>query len=255
MDISKLSKIILDYGNKKDFISDAEILSFAKECYPNFNPSFKNILISMLMEDKVIYSYDRNTYKVYRDRKEFICYENEAIEKQLIKYISDKQLKVSYFDSSIFNSLSSLQSIKSYIFVGVESYAVNYLLDKMEKSNKKTITTNDLAKLRKLFSGVHFDFDYVIKTINVDTPLFKKRSDYFYYPKLETLLVDLFADKTLYNLYSSEIENIYINAFRGYAIKINTIFRYAEKKGVKEKIMSLLDYISFDIKRGEFNYD
>ncbi len=255
MDLSSLSKIILDYGEKKDFITDMEILSFAKQCYPSFNDSFKNILIAALMDNKVIYSYDFNVYKVYRHRREFIPYQNASIERQLLRYSANKQLKISYFDSSFYNSLSSLQSMKSYLFVGVESYAINYLVDKIEKDNKKAIVSSDLVKLKKLFSGIEIDFDFVIKTMNVDTPLFKKRSDNFYYPKLETLLVDLFADKTLYDLYFSEIENIYTNAFKEYAIKINTLLRYADKKGVKEKIKSLFGYIEFDIKRGEFNYD
>lgn len=255
MDLNNLSEIILDYGNTVDYITDVEILSFAKQCYPNFNPSFKNILISMLMDEKVVYCYDLNIYKVYGKRKMFAPYQNATVEKQLLKYLGDKQLKFSYFDSSVYNSLSSLQSMKSYLFVGVESYAVNYLLDKIEKDNKKVITSTDLAKLRKLFYGINLSFDYVIKTINIDTPFFKKRSDNFYYPKIETLLVDLVSDKTLLDLYSSEIKNIYKSAFKKYAIKINTLLRYADKKGVKEKIKDLLEYIDFDIKRGEFNCD
>lgn len=255
MELDSLSKIILDYTKERDYITDNEILSFAKQCYPDFNPSFKNILIAMLMDNKVVYSYDFNIYKIYRNRRAFIPYQNAVVEKQLIKYLDDKQLKISYFNSSFFNSLSSLQSTRSYLFVGIESYAVNYLMDRIEKDNKQTIVSSDLAKLRRFFTGVEFHFDYVIKTINVDTPLFKKQSDIFCYPKLETLLVDLVTDKTLSDLYSSEIENIFTNALKEYAIKINTLLRYADKKGAKEKIMSLLRYIEFDIKRGEFNYD
>ena len=101
-------------------------------------------------------------------------YQDIDVERRLIKYLGDKQIKISYFVSSLFNSLSSLQSMKTYLFVGVESYAVNYLLDKIEKDNKKVIASADLAKLRKLFSGIEFGFDYVLKTINEDTPLFRK---------------------------------------------------------------------------------
>lgn len=255
MDLSRLSKIILDCAEERDFITDSEIVSFAKQCYPNFNSSFKNILIAMLMEDKIIYSYDLNIYKTYKNRKEFIPYQNKAVEKQLLNYLGDKQLEISYFSSSFYNSLSSLQSMKTYLFIGVESYAVNYLLDRIEKDNKKAIISSDFIKLRKLFSGIEFDFDFVIKTINVDTPLFKKKSVAFCYPRLETLLVDIIADKFLFDLYSSEIENIYKNALKKYAIKINRLLRYADKKGVKAKIRSLLECIDFNIKRGEFNYD
>lgn len=255
MDISTLSRIIIDYAKRRDFITDSDIVSLAKQHYRDFNDSYKSILIQKLVDSKAIYCYDINIYKAYRNREEFVPYQNALVEKQLLKYFKNKQLSISYFDSSFYNSLSSLQSMKSYLIVGIESYAVDYLIDKIEKDKKKVITTTDLAKLRRLFSGIEFDFDYVIKTINVDTPLFKKRSDTFCYPKLETLLVDLVTDKVLSDLYSSEIVNIYINALTEYAIKINTLLRYADKKGAKEKIKTLLKNIDFDIKRGEFSYD
>lgn len=255
MNISSLSKIILDYGEKNDFITGDDILSFIKKCYPNFNCSYKNIIIAMLMNEKIIYAYDLNVYKTFKKRIEFIPYQNKALESQLEKFIKDKNIIISYFNSSFYNSLSSLQSINNYLFLGVESYAVNYLVNQIEKNNKKVVLSNDLAKLRKLLSDLNHNFDYVVKTINVDTPLFKKKSNVFYYPKIETLLVDLLSDKTLRDLYSSEIENIYLNALNEYAIKINTLLRYANKKGIKQKIISLLEYINFDIKRGEFNYD
>ena len=255
MDISNICRIVKEYAEKKDTISDSEIISLAKQYYPKFNSSFKNIFISMLLEEKAIYSYDLNVYKAYHHRKSFLPYQNATIEKSLSKYVNDKQIKLSYFDTSFYNSLSSLQSVKNYLVVGIESFAINYIMDRIEKDNKQIINSGDLAKLRKLFSGINLDFDYVAKLITFDTPLFKKINNIFYYPKLETLLVDLLTDKFLSDLYSSEIVNIYTNAFKIYAIKINTLLRYADKKGAKEKIISLLEYIDFNIKKGEFNND
>ena len=63
MDINNLSKIILEYSKNRDFITDTEIIALTKTSYPDFNESFKNILISMLMNKKVIYSYNFNIYK------------------------------------------------------------------------------------------------------------------------------------------------------------------------------------------------
>ena len=255
MDINKLSALINDYFKNNDVITDVEIITLVKQCYPNFNFSYKSILIEKLISKRIIYCYNLNVYKVYRKRKEFVPYQNKSIEKQLIKYIREKDIKISYFNSSFYNSLTLLQSMKNYIFIGVESYAVDYLVNKIEKDHKKIIATTKLASLRQILSNVELNFDYVIKTINVDTPLFKKNSNSFYYPKLETLLVDLIADKTLSDLYSSQIIEIYENTLKDYAIKINTLLRYASKKGTKEKITSLLKDIGFDIGKGEFIND
>lgn len=45
MDINAISKKIKEYAEGRDYVTDREIFSLAKECLPNFNSSFKNILI------------------------------------------------------------------------------------------------------------------------------------------------------------------------------------------------------------------
>lgn len=253
MDIRTISNAVLSRANSKDVIFYPEIVEIIKSLYPGFNEDYKNIVIKQLRDSGIIYSYDTGKYKAYKNRKPFVFARNEEIEKQLSFYRGDKDFSISYFDSSFFNKLCSLQSTKSYLFIGVEYYVVNYLSDRMEKDKKNVIVTNDLAKLRKFYSGIDFDFDYVIKTINIDTPLVDGEDSVFRYPKIETLLVDLLSDKTLKDLYSFEIETIYRNAFKRYAIKINTLLRYAEKKGVVDHIRYILLTIGFDIEKGEFN--
>ena len=102
MDINAISNKIKKYAEGRDYVTDKEIFSLAKECYPNFNSSFKNILISTLMDEGVIYSYYLHIYKIYGKRNEFIPYQDKDTEKRLIKYLGDKQIKISYFASSLF---------------------------------------------------------------------------------------------------------------------------------------------------------
>lgn len=97
MDINAISKKIKEYAEGRDYVTDREIFSLAKECLPNFNSSFKNILISMLMGEGVIYSYNLHIYKIYGKRNEFIPYQDIDVERRLIKYVGDKQIKISYF--------------------------------------------------------------------------------------------------------------------------------------------------------------
>ena len=242
--------LIKKYALNKDVVSDSEIISLVKKAQPTFNDKYRNILIKDLRDKNIIYSYDTNLYKAYRNRKRFIPSRNEKLERNIASIKGKNDLLISCFDSSFFNELSSLQSVKTYIYIGIESYAINYIIDRIDKSGKQAITSNDLAKLRKMFNDINCDFDFVIKTINIDTPLLKEGP--ICYPKLETILVDLFVDKSLNDIYSSEVEEIYTNALKQYAIKINTLLRYADKKGAKNKMLDFFHYIGYDIAKGEF---
>lgn len=253
MNIDSISKRVLDYANHNDVIFYDEIMEIIIDENPAFNKDYRNIIIKELRDQGVIYSYNTGVYKAYKNRIPYNFHKDALIEKNLLKYVADSGIDITYYNTSLFNQFCSLQSTTNYLIVGVESYAINFLQDKMEKDKKKVIISNDLAKLKRFF-GVDLDFDYVIKKINMDTPLTYDDNSSFFYPKIETLLVDLLSDKFLSGLYSSEIDNIFRNAFNRYAIKINTLLRYARKKGVEDHIRYILLMIRFNIEKGEF-YD
>ena len=56
-------------------------------------------------------------------------------------------------------------------------------------------------------------------------------------PKLEKILVDVFVDKELFFIFQGqELVNIYKTAFRNYQISEKTLFSYAERRKVHQKI-------------------
>lgn len=252
MNIDSISKRVLDYASRNDVIFYHEIMEIIIDENPAFNKDFRNIIIKELRDRGIIYSYNIGVYKAYKNRIPYTFHKDSLIEKNLLGYVADSGLDVTYYNTSLFNQFCSLQSTTNYLMVGVESFAVNYLQDKMEKDKKKVVTSNDLARLKRIF-GVNIDFDYVIKKINMDTPLTHDDNSSFLYPKIETLLVDLVSDKVLSELYTSEIDNIFRNVFSRYAIKINTLLRYAKKKGVEDHIRYILLMIRFNIEKGEFD--
>lgn len=158
MDISIISKLVLDLANSKDVVFDSEITEIVKKQYPSFNDAYKNILIKQLRDMGIIYTYDVNMFKAYRGRVAFTPFINSNVEGKLNTFRSQNDFAISYFDTSIYNQLSSLQSVRSYLFIGVEAFAANYLIDKMEKEGKRVVTSNDLSKLRKLAASVEEHF-------------------------------------------------------------------------------------------------
>lgn len=60
-------------------------------------------------------------------------------------------------------------------------------------------------------------------------------------PKLETILVDLFTDENLfYYVQGAELVRIFENAFSTYRISGKTLFRYAGRRKVSQKLREFI---------------
>ena len=241
----------LDFN--KIVTSDDIVFLYRKYC-DGFYGDYKNILIKRLCDEGHIYSYGFGTYKAYSGRIKYKPYRNKNIENMINGIISNKGINMAYFNTAIFNELSSLQSFVNYDFLEIESFGIKYLEDYLIKKGKKVIDSRDYVTLKRIYKAIDFDFDYILKTFNENTPFYKERGSPIYYPGLETLLVDLLTDSTLDYMFGSQIETIFRNSFSKYAIKINTLMRYARKKGIDDKVRWLLKTIKFDMEKGEF-YD
>ena len=251
---NKYSRKFLSYISDCDVISGSEILSILRNGSQGSKYKYKNLVIKDLCDEGIVYKYTQNLYKPFHNRKKFIPEKNQQFEKCVFPIVKNKNIEISYFDTKVYNSLSSLQATKSFILVLVEGYAENYLIDRLKKLNKEVITSKEFYTLSSLHN-YSFNVDYIIKNINSDTPLNKKDSLVFAYPKIETILVDVLSDKTLERIYSSELENIFRSAFIKYAINMSTLVRYATKKGRLNELNSILDDIGFDKQIGEFVND
>ena len=54
---------------------------------------------------------------------------------------------------------------------------------------------------------------------------------------IEKILVDIYCDKIIYSTFQGhEMKNIFYNAFNNYTININTLLRYAQRRGKKYEI-------------------
>lgn len=81
-----------------------------------------------------------------------------------------------------------------------------------------------------------------VKNLISESPL--QKVDHIPMPTLEKLLVDMLRDSDFFFLQGSESEHIIDNAFSLYAINRNRLFRYAERRKVKEELTSILENLA-----------
>lgn len=62
---------------------------------------------------------------------------------------------------------------------------------------------------------------------------------------LEKMLVDIFCDKSIFSAYQgNEMKTIFTNAYSKYTVNENKLFRYANRRGQKEKLQDYIKLIN-----------
>jgi hypothetical protein len=90
----------------------------------------------------------------------------------------------------------------------------------------------------------------VIKKLVSQAPISKQKN--IAIPKLEKILVDLFAEADFYYPYQGqELVNIYDNSIRDYIISAKSLYRYADRRKCKDKLESFLNKHSISVNYNE----
>ncbi len=254
---------IKEYMKQNNVVSETEIYSHANKYSSDYNKSF----LMTKIYDSCAYRYYKDKIKYIGDRLDFKVEIDTYIKKIFEK--STKFLTISCWDSSVLSKFMNMQLMKQIYVIEVSDACKDVVLDVLLKNGFNAILKEDYNKASKYLSNGDV---YIVKTMNQDSPINKKKIkvisgnlDYLKLedsittivttPKVEKILVDIYADKVLKKIYQGEIENIYIEILRNYKVNITTLFRYAKKKYVYDEINDFLELLGYDLDIGEFKYD
>lgn len=247
----------LDYIKRtienKIVITEESLKGILKKTLENYKDSKFNYLLMELYENNILYKLNNGVFKPCCNRKKFSLQIN--LSDNLIEEFNEitPPITISVYNTSIFNDFTSLQLLKNYTVVETYEYSIEIVLESLLKANAKGVYASDFHTLLKYNNSEEY---YVIKKINDDSPIIKKNKKnnetIITTPKLEKILIDALVDPYYKLLLSSEIINIYRHVLSQYQVNLVTLFRYAKKKYCYEKLNNLLNYINFDISKGEF---
>jgi hypothetical protein len=140
------------------------------------------------------------------------------------------------FELTQLNSFVNHQIAHNTIFISVEKDVVDYLFDTLHKNYPGQV-------LLKPSVGMYYrylvDDQVVITKLPSESP---KGLDEPWQSRLEKILVDITVDKLLSQMVSqSEYGTIFSEANRRYLLDVNTMVRYANRKGAGAKFREYLD--------------
>jgi hypothetical protein len=249
-------------------LTSSELKSFIdKELLFN-RPENRRFAIFDLTRQNVLYQLNTDLYKI-SSRKYFRFEQPSEIGDIITEFAHQyPQLEVCAWETSSLNKLLEMQLLKNTIYVEVEKGFESLIAEYFGTS------AHDFNLLIKPDSSQRDSFwnnrpIIVIKTLIYKAPTNKKRfSDRVGFnlhyqgsdsslstPKIEKVIVDLFADPLFQSIDDSQRILLIKNILRDYVVNFKTLLSYARNRNKKEY---LLDYfeneIMFDLSTGEF-YD
>lgn len=194
------------------------------------------VRINRLKSKGVIVNVSRGWYRL-NDKKPF---EPEII--PTLKKLSGKLKKEFPFlnyvlwSSSWLNDLTTLQLLRNVLVIEVEAGSEEAVFRTIKDSFPSRIFLNPKeSEWENYMSG---EENIIVKTMISESPNITFHA--IKIARLEKILVDLYCDKFWKNIFSSEISNIYSEAFGSYSINYSTLLSYASRRGKREDIWNYM---------------
>lgn len=143
-------------------------------------------------------------------------------------------VKFQVFELTQLNSFVNHLYAHNSIFISVENQLTDYVFDSLRRNHPGRI-------MLKPSPGHYFRYlvenQIVIQRLPSESP---KNSVVSWHARLEKILVDVSVDKLLSRIVSpGEYDSIFREASERYYLDINTMYRYARRKGALEKFRTI----------------
>lgn len=107
-------------------------------------------------------------------------------------------------------------------------------------TGQPAVAYEDLPAVERSFPGQKY---VVVKRLVSEAPV--TRCNDVTVPRLEKLLVDIVQDKNLFGfLEGAETHSIYASAMERYHIQLDTLLRYASRRGVRDDVQMIMNQIT-----------
>jgi hypothetical protein len=141
--------------------------------------------------------------------------------------------------SSFLNQFTIHQPSILFCLIEIEKEAMESVFSFLQEHHKN-VFLNPTKKEIDLYL-LNRPKSIIVKTFIQRAPVFTDPLQGNQIPKLEKILVDLLADPDIFFIYQgSELENIWRECFRKYAVNRSTLYNYAKRRLVLEKVHKLV---------------
>jgi len=225
-------------------------VSFTKEDLWNFFRRYEAELnertfysrIRSLLSGNIINRLNKNTYTL-STKKAF----KPAIDKDLgelaflvIDFLKEEPYCV--WDSSWINFFSRHQTIKNFYLVEAGKEELTSLFHFLKDNGREGVFLDPGQETLYLYAREN-EVSIVLKPLISRSPVAKQEYDSknVTVPALEKILVDIYTDVFIFNfIQGAELEMIFENAIKKYAVNFTTFFAYARRRNKEKQLKAYL---------------
>jgi hypothetical protein len=241
MNDNTVEERLSQYFKNQNSFTIADIYSFFSKTQPNIKRATVNWRIYRLVQQGLFQRIGRGLYTFGRERQFFPSLSKNY---QIVSSILKKQFPLISYSVWYTNSLMELSHhipAVDFFLVEVERDAIDSVFHILKETNKNTFKKPSKDMMEDFI--LDFKNAVIVKPLISESPL--QTINGISVPRLEKILVDLYADKELFfYLEGNELLNIFNNAFDKYTINIDSLSRYANRRNKKQIISTILKQIS-----------
>lgn len=234
-------KQLIERFEKRQTFSRSDLYDFYLEYEPDLKEGTFGWRIYDLKKKDIIKNVGKGIYALC-DKPEYKPNLSERAKKTaklLVKKFSGFDYCVS--ETSWLNEFSVQQTGSSVVILETEKDLVNSAFFTL-KDDIKDLYLQPGENEMELYV-LEKEKPVVLKSIISRSPLqkIKDKNQTINVPRLEKILTDVYCDRHIYYFYSGvELENIFENALRRYAIDFSRLFNYAERRGKETEIKEFI---------------
>lgn len=229
---------VREYIDKNEIISKNDLTQILIQHYPGISCSNINWQIHNLLKRSEIANAGKGIYTASKHRS-FIPVLNGKTEK-VSGYIKENFPGLAYtiWDTGILNDFTLHQVARYSIILEVERGAENSIFYSLiDEFYDVFLTPNE--KEYELYVA-NKDLPVVIKPLISQSPIMNINASPT--PRLEKILVDIFVDTVIFTPFQgNELVLIFQNANRMYTLNFSRLYRYAGRRGVKNKLQLFIE--------------
>lgn len=230
------AKGIKTFFGEKPFNSD-DLYKFYANDEPDLKKTTFRWRVYALKNDGVIIPLKKGVYTTMR-KKDF----EPVIDMKLVSLYVKVKNQFPYTDMAIWqtswlNKYTVHQAFSSNIILEVEKDAALAVFSFLQEMYKDIYLTPGRFEVENyIISGQN---NIIIKNLTTTSPLTER--DDITVPRIEKIMVDIFTDDELFAAYQgAELQNIFQEFFKTFNINQSTLRQYANKRHVKDRLVSFL---------------
>ena len=232
---------IMNYAHSQPYFGLRDLYDYLeKDCNSTITRKTISWYLTQLVELGELQRLSRGKYAVaFRQQFQIIPTEEQH---KLIKDLNQKWPYAHFciYNGSIISPLQHHISANNITYIETERETIVAVFNYLRDNGKVAY----LQPTRQLISN-YIDLSQpaiFVKPLITESPI--QECGGIFVPTLEKLLVDLQKDKDFFYLQELEGFHIFQNALSLYAVNISRLFRYADRRGIKDEVKAIIETIN-----------